>query len=166
MAFYTKILSLFQASIVNPLHSSSIALTSSVLTTGQPQAIITGAQSPKSPSVHALPATTATQASVVSHANSTSNLMSTSLNSTQLQSHISTGGGLGGGTGTGPTSLSIHPSTVHVPSIMSTSLHSGSGSLAGANFDINGTAWNSTSSLSPTISSQHRKCEVKLNAMP
>lgn len=62
----------------------------------------------------------------------------------------------------GPTSLSIHPSTIQVPSAMSTSLHSGSS----AGFDGNGTAWNSTSSLSPTISSQQRKCEVKLNAMP
>ncbi|XP_037922668.1 tyrosine-protein kinase CSK isoform X2 [Hermetia illucens] len=144
---------------------------------------------------------------------SNNNLMSTSLNAAQLQSHLNSGIGLQ------PTSVSaavtaqsnaakmhgmagiLHPSsaippphappqqlqqhphptahmqppapTIHVPppstNVMSTSLH---------NFDANGTAWNSTSSLSPTISNasstsssqqhqqQHRKCEVKLNAMP
>lgn len=104
--------------------------------------------------------------------------MSTSLNSVQLQGHLGGGAASGGGGGnggggvsSGPTSLSIHSvssATVHVPSGMSTSLHSGSGSgsLIGATFDANGTAWNSTSSLSPTISSHQRKCEVKLNAMP
>lgn len=94
-----------------------------------------------------------------------SNLMSTSLNSSQLQSHTT-----GTNIGASGTSLSIHPSTsVHVPSGMSTSLHSGggSGNITGGGFDNNGTAWNSTSSLSPSSSSaHHRKMEVKLNAMP
>lgn len=73
-----------------------------------------------------------------------------------------------GGSTTGSTITSLHQATpVHVPSAMSTSLHSGSG--AAPTFDVNTTSWNSTSSLSPTIPTaahHHRKSEVKLNAMP
>lgn len=82
--------------------------------------------------------------------------------------HQNGGGGIGGGT---TTSSSLHQVTsVHVPSAMSTSLHSGtSGGLTTSAFDgSNSTTWNSTSSLSPTTAAQqhHRKLEVKLNAMP
>lgn len=101
--------------------------------------------------------------------------MSTSLNSTQIQNHINPTGNSSGAGG-------IHSATSHVPSVMSTSLHSGgtcsggggSGSGSGGatggggpiSFDNNSSSWNSTSSLSPTMPSQLRKCEVKLNAMP
>lgn len=74
------------------------------------------------------------------------------------------------------TTSSLHQSTsVHVPSAMSTSLHSGTSSgLTATAFDApNSTTWNSTSSLSPTMPTSNnqqqphpRKCEVKLNAMP
>lgn len=67
---------------------------------------------------------------------------------------------------------SLHQATpAHVPSAMSTSLHSGSSSIA-TGFDATTTTWNSTSSLSPTnltsssAAQHHRKLEVKLNAMP
>lgn len=71
------------------------------------------------------------------------------------------------------TVTSLHQATpAHVPSAMSTSLHSGSSSTA-AGFDAPTTTWNSTSSLSPTnltssssSAQHHRKLEVKLNAMP
>lgn len=83
----------------------------------------------------------------------------------------------GGTTTTGSAATSLHQATpVHVPSVMSTSLHSGSNAATG--FDASTTTWNSTSSLSPTISSSaaqhhrklevghHQRLEVKLNAMP
>lgn len=83
-----------------------------------------------------------------------------------------------GGSTTGTAVTSLQQATpAHVPSAMSTSLHSSSSTATG--FDATTTAaaaaaaatsWNSTSSLSPTISSStaqhHRKLEVKLNAMP
>lgn len=73
-----------------------------------------------------------------------------------------------GGSITGSAITSLHQATpVHVPLAMSTSLHSTSTTVPG--FDVTTTTWNSTSSLSPTMSSsiQHqRKLEVKLNAMP
>lgn len=75
--------------------------------------------------------------------------------------------------GVSTTSSHHQPTSVHVPSAMSTSLHSGTSSgLTTTAFEApNSTVWNSTSSLSPTMPTsnqqQHpRKCEVKLNAMP
>lgn len=133
--------------------------------------LVSSVHSPKSPSqqlsVHqSLSQSVHQQPTNLVNTIPSSNLMSTSLNSSQLQSHTT-----GANIGVSGTSLSIHPSTsAHMPSAMSTSLHSGSGGTIAAGFDNNGTAWNSTSSLSPTISSSlsshHRKMEVKLNAMP
>lgn len=97
----------------------------------------------------------------------TTNLMSTSLNSSQLPSHLNQTASASNALSTA-TSLNVHSSTTnHVPS-MSTSLHSASGVSLTTGFDSAGTSWNSTSSLSPTISAsaQQRKLEVKLNAMP
>lgn len=167
---------------MNSLHSSSIALnlpmatssssgpaasgpastTNSSIATAS-ASLVNNVHSPKSPcqplSVHhSLSQSAHQQPLSLSNVTPASNLMSTSLNSSQLQSHTT-----GASLGASGTSLSIHPSG------MSTSLHSGggSGNIAGGAFDNNGTAWNSTSSLSPTSSSAyHRKMEVKLNAMP
>lgn len=147
---------------MNPLHSSAYALNN--------QMSLSASNSPKSPSLHVLPTTAASSgpitATTASASNLASNLMSTSLNSTQVQNHLSTATG----NASGATSLSVHSAaTAYVPSAMSTSLHGGGTTTTAAGsipFDSNGTAWNSTSSLSPTIPAQLRKCEVKLNAMP
>lgn len=71
---------------------------------------------------------------------------------------------------------SSQPQSINVPTIMSTSLHSGNFETTNQTSSVTaGSAggWSSASSLSPTIpiqqSSQQpitRKCEVKLNAMP
>ncbi|XP_055375144.1 tyrosine-protein kinase CSK [Condylostylus longicornis] len=138
--------------------------------------------------------------------NSNNNIMSTSLNTTQLPSHLNAsnvgvvGQSLNSGTGKPqhplpgmlPSNINIQQqqqqppslpptSSIHVPigsNVMSSSLHQ---------YEANGGGgtWNSTSSLSPTISNAsstssnthlhgnsggsqqaHKKCEVKLNAMP
>lgn len=148
---------------INPLHSSAHALNNQ---------ITLSSNSPKSPSqLHVLPAcgSVAIPTASATVNSSTTNLMSTSLNSTQIHNHINPTG-----SSSGVGALSIHSATAHVPSVMSTSLHSGAGGVGGTGissgtgsipFDNNGSSW-STASLSPTIPSQHRKCEVKLNAMP
>lgn len=127
----------------------------------------TTALSPKSPNqqpVNLLPIIQPTAptinnqiAPIITSTNS-SNMMSTSLNSAQLQSHISGGVGVANPINNGGSSNLL--GTSQTPLIMSTSLH-------GGNFDTaNTTAWSSSSSLSPTIPASQRKCEVKLNAMP
>lgn len=122
-------------------------------------------------------------------------LMSTSLNSTQIQNHIaaaaSANASCSGGVSTSASLSTVTPAGVlvglhstagsYVPSsAMSTSLHSNSSggvvASSGQCFDNNGTAatsWNnSPAAISPsgcsatTASAQLRKCEVKLNAMP
>lgn len=179
---------------INPLHLSSHALNSHNL--------LSSNNSPKSPNQqHTIPQQSLMTSNITCQpqllTNSTNNnSMSTSLNTAQLQSHLSSSITVA----VGPTSASsiqsnlnnkpltcIHgvnphqqttsltpPSTIPLTNAMSTSLHQ---------FDTNGTPWNSTSSLSPTISNastnsstnlqqqlhqqqSHRKCEVKLNAMP
>lgn len=126
----------------------------------------TAALSPKSPNqqpVNLLPTiqptappTNNNQTAPIITSTNSSNMMSTSLNSAQL-------GGVGVGVGpinNGGGGSSNLLGTSATPLIMSTSLH-------GGNFDTaNTTAWSSSSSLSPTIPSSQRKCEVKLNAMP
>lgn len=169
-----------QLTNVNPLHSSSIALgnpqlslatstnLSSSTTALEPTIqMASNAHSPKSPNqmatvqphVHNTSQTNTSQ-----HANTTSFRLN--LDTTEQNSHMHQNGGT---TTTGTAITSLHQATpVHVPSVMSTSLHSGSNAATG--FDATTTTtWNSTSSLSPTISSSaqhHRKLEVKLNAMP
>lgn len=125
------------------------------------QISVNASHSPKSPNqlpIHILP--TATTSSTT---DPTASLMSTSLNSSQIRSHINTNGG-SGPTCASTAGLSVLSSSVHTPSPMSTSLHSGNCVV----FDSNGASWNSTTSLSPTIPVplNQRKCEVKLNAMP
>lgn len=169
-----------QLANVNSLHSSSIALGNPQLslanssnlsssTTALEPAIqmASNAHSPKSPNnqiatvqqhVH-----NASQTNTSQHASTTSFRLN--LDTTDQIPHMHQNGGT---TTTGSAITSLHQATpVHVPSVMSTSLHSGSNAAPG--FDANTTTWNSTSSLSPTISSSaqhHRKLEVKLNAMP
>lgn len=147
---------LFSFQNINPLHSSTHALNNSM------QISVNASHSPKSPNqlpIHVLPAATTS-----SNTDSTANLMSTSLNSTQIRSHINTNGGSGSTICGSTAGASVLSSSVHTPSPMSTSLHSGNCVV----FDSNGSTWNSSTSLSPTIPVPHnqRKCEVKLNAMP
>jgi c-src tyrosine kinase len=131
--------------------------------------------SPKSPNQQQPPPghilqvqSTNTQQTLSNNISSTApSLMSTSLNSAQLQNLTSVqnigGSGNGGsscniGLSVGINSAGQQPPSITVPPIMSTSLHGGT-------FDSTNSVWSSSSSLSPTIPSQ-RKCEVKLNAMP
>ncbi|GAB0097383.1 Tyrosine-protein kinase [Sergentomyia squamirostris] len=94
----------------------------------------------------------------------TSNLMSTSLNSVQLSNQIA-GNGIANQMAGSNHNLSNSSGLAvltapTVPMSMSSS-HSG------IVFDkSNSTTWNSASSLSPTVPSNQKKCEVKLNAMP
>ncbi|XP_031635662.1 tyrosine-protein kinase CSK isoform X2 [Contarinia nasturtii] len=166
---------------VNPLHSSSIALGNpqlslatsanlSLSTTALDPAIqmASNAHSPKSPNQMATNVQHVHNPSQTTTSQLASNTSSFRLNldSSEQIPHMHQNGG---STTTGSTITSLHQATpVHVPSAMSTSLHSGS-NAASSGFDANTTTWNSTSSLSPTISSSaqhHRKLEVKLNAMP
>lgn len=170
----------FQLAKVNPLHSSSITLASPQLSLAAstnlsssttalelPIQMASNAHSPKSPNQMA----TVQHVHNASQPNTSQQLPSSqtsfrlNLDSSEQISHLHQNGG----STTGSAITSLHQATpVHVPSAMSTSLHSGSSTTAG--FDVNTTTWNSTSSLSPTISTtsalHHRKLEVKLNAMP
>lgn len=163
---------------MNPLHSSAIALNNPQLSLAasvnlststsalEPTSIqmSSNAHSPKS-TVGQL---TTTQPTVITGTTQSSNHAAFRLNlDSSEQIPILHQNGV-------TTTSSLHQSTsVHVPSAMSTSLHSGTSSgLTTAAFDApNSTIWNSTSSLSPTMPTsnqqQHpKKCEVKLNAMP
>lgn len=161
-----------QLTNANSLHSSSIALGTSTNLSSSTTALeptiqmASNARSPKSPN----------QMASVQHAHNPSQTNATQstsnpsfrLNLDNSEQQIIPILHQNGGSTTGSTVTSLHQATpVHVPSAMSTSLHSGSG--VAPVFDVNTTTWNSTSSLSPTISTpaiHHRKPEVKLNAMP
>ena len=171
-----------QLTNLNPLHSSSIALgnpqlslatsanlSSSTTALEQTIQMASNAHSPKSPNQMAsvqphVHNASQTNQQTSQHANTTTSFR-LNLDTTDQIPHLHQNGG----TTTGSAVTSLHQATpVHVPSVMSTSLHSGSNAATG--FDATTTTWNSTSSLSPTISSSaaqhHRKLEVKLNAMP
>lgn len=175
---------ILQLTNVNPLHSSSIALgnpqlslannstnLSSSNTVLEPSIqMASNAHSPKSPSqMAAVP-------QQQQHVHNASQPITTQPSATNAAFRLNLDSSeqipimhQNGGSTTGAAVTSLHQATpAHVPSAMSTSLHSGSG--AAPVFDANTTSWNSTSSLSPTISSSsaqhHRKLEVKLNAMP
>lgn len=163
----------FQLTNVSSLHSSSTSL-------GNPQCLVasinssssstvalepitqmaSNAHSPKSPSQLAI---VPSQTNPTQHTSNTAFRLN--LDSTEQIPIVHQNGG----SITGPAITSLHQATpVHVPLAMSTSLHSTSSTVPG--FDVTTpTTWNSTSSLSPTMSSStqhHRKLEVKLNAMP
>lgn len=182
----------------NPLHSSSIALGNPTLSLANNSAnlstsnialepviqMASNAHSPKSPNQLVSVQQQQQPQSQHSH-NSTQPISASSGTSTsfrlnldsseQVPSMHQNGGsttGVGAAAAAAAAVTSLHQATpAHVPSAMSTSLHSGSGSTA-AGFDPPTTTWNSTSSLSPTnltssaSAQHHRKLEVKLNAMP
>ncbi|XP_059612368.1 tyrosine-protein kinase CSK isoform X2 [Phlebotomus argentipes] len=136
----------------NPIH-----LTNHLHANQQITAASNAAHSPKSPNLQPMhPHQTIPPPSSASLA--ASNLMSTSLNSVQLTSQIAGNGA------PPPNHLSglavLTASGAPAPMSMSSS-HSG------IVFDkASASTWNSASSLSPTVPSNQKKCEVKLNAMP
>lgn len=164
----------FQLTIVNSLHPSSIALANPQLTTHlslstsalEPTTQMANVNSPKSPNQMATVQhiiTTPSQPTTNSQLTGNTSTFRLNLDSQdQIPILHQNGGSI-----TGSTITSLHQATpIHVPLAMSTSLHSGSNPIS--NFDTTTTSWNSTSSLSPTMSTSvhQRKLEVKLNAMP
>ncbi|XP_055690049.1 tyrosine-protein kinase CSK isoform X2 [Lutzomyia longipalpis] len=140
----------------NPIH-----LTNHLHANQQIVAASNATHSPKSPNLQPMHSHQTIPPPSGSTLGATTNLMSTSLNSVQLTSQIA-------GNGAPPMSGSNHlaglavltPSGPTVPMSMSSS-HSGIVFDKGSS-----STWNSASSLSPTVPSNQKKCEVKLNAMP
>lgn len=183
----------------NPLHSSSIALGNPTLSLANNSAnlstsnialepviqMASNAHSPKSPnqlvsvqqqqqaqSQHSHNSTQPLSASSGTNASFRLNLDSSEQIPIMHQNGGSTTGVGASAAAAAVAVTSLHQATpAHVPSAMSTSLHSGSSSTA-AGFDAPTTTWNSTSSLSPTnltssaSAQHHRKLEVKLHSMP